>query len=58
MKKIAKTILVLAALVTVSACAQTNSQAQVFQNYDYAPDYNSYAYAPGEANTFTMNNYY
>ena len=62
MKRIAKATLALTALLAVSACAQPNSQAQVFQDYDYAPDYNSYGYntasAPAESNAFKMNNYY
>ncbi len=62
MKRIAKITLAFAALLAVSACAQPNSQAQVFKNYDYSSDYNSYgydtAYAPAESNAFKMNNYY
>lgn len=65
MKRIAKITLAFAALLAVSACAQPNSQAQVFKNYNYATDYNSNvaygyntAYAPAESNAFKMNNYY
>jgi len=61
MKRFTKMTVALVALMAVSACAQTNSNAQVFQDYDYAPDYSSQgyntAYAPSQ-NNFTMNNYY
>lgn len=64
MKRTAKIFVALAALLAVSACAQPNQQARVFQDYDYAPDYNNYydgyntAYAPAENTSFKMNNYY
>lgn len=65
MKRIAKITLAFAALLAVSACAQPNSQAQVFKDYDYASDYNTYnaygyttAAAPAEGSAFKMNNYY
>ncbi len=62
MKRIAKVTLAIAALLAVSACAQPNSQAQVFQNYDVSPysygaSYTT-AYAPAESSSFKMNNYY